>query len=95
LVSDGRPLVILSVNPGELAAMPTAAQLIQPSPVANTELAFLNLVTNWGAVPVWILRAGEFDAMARSLRLNLLRLHAEHEVLVPMVGGPGLTCTDA
>lgn len=87
LVSHGRPLVVVEATPLEVGELPASARLIEPTPVDGTTLAFLYVASPWGPLPAWILvDRGAASPLARSLRLSLLRLHADHEVLDLVLG---------
>jgi len=81
LVEAGRPLVVIQLAPGEIFDAPPGATLLDPVATGGVRLAFLWLQTGPGPVPFWIIQGGGDPARARSLRLCLLRLHAEQQAV--------------
>lgn len=82
LVQFGRPVVIAEFDDGEVLALPKHAQAIGGTVTGDAELVFYDERTRGGRVPVWVLRRGTTpEPVLRSLRLCLLRLHAERECL--------------
>jgi hypothetical protein len=81
LVEPGSPTMILALQPRDRFAPPAGAQQIASQDVGGSELAFFRLKTDFGYLPVWVMRTGADQVRARSLRLCLMRLHAEQECL--------------
>jgi hypothetical protein len=83
LVEDGRPLVLVEYDPWEVNALPSEAIHIDPTRTHGAGLAFGWTSTKWGvAIGTWYIKRGDADPrQLRSLRLCLLRLHAEQEAL--------------
>ena len=87
LVQFGLPTVIAEFSEGELPRFPAGVTKVDGVIAGDTTLGFLNLRTVWGPVPIWLLRRGGTPEQAlRSLRLCLLRLHAERESLNLVIG---------
>jgi hypothetical protein len=81
-VIDGRPLLIIELENAELQQLPTRSRLVEPAEVGGANLAFQFIQTPYGRIGTWyIVRHRANDEMLRKLRLCLLRLHAEREIL--------------
>jgi hypothetical protein len=82
LVSGATPVAVVEVGASEVAKLPSSAVEIKPADVHGARVAFMWMTTPRGTVPTWLLSAGDSPPERfRSLRLCLLRLHAEREVL--------------
>lgn len=82
LVASATPVAVIECESDEVAKLPAAVRVVDPSDVHGAMLAFTWTKTPRGPVPTWLLGAGEAAPnQLRSLRLCLLRLHAEREVL--------------
>lgn len=84
LVEEGRPLIFLDLERerSEPVHWPEGFTRVDPDSVCGADLAFGWLDSHYGPVGVWILAPGKAKpAGLRSLRLCLLRLHAEQEAL--------------
>lgn len=82
IVEDGRPLVVVELEPGELEGPLEETRGVDPARVGGADLAFARLRLDWGPIGVWLLRPGTASrGSLRGLRLCLLRLHAERECL--------------
>jgi hypothetical protein len=86
-VEDGNPILIVELSPEEWTEPPDAFQRINPEQLGGARLAF-----GWvealpdSVVGMWVLSPGNADAETiRALRLCLLRLHAEQEVLATVI----------
>lgn len=78
LVRHGRPMVVAEFDQDEVTAFPKNARVIAGVISGDAEIAFFDRLP----VPVWLLRRGTVaEPVLRSLRLCLLRLHAERECL--------------
>ncbi len=81
IVDYGNPIVIAELEPGE-SLEPLPGCVLDKSLVGGVEAAIFRIRTTWGPVTVCVLRAGDATPAAlRNLRLCVLRLHAEREVL--------------
>jgi hypothetical protein len=81
-VEDGRPLVIIEFEESELQELPTQAQVVDLHMGGGVTLAFTWLKTPAGLIGTWFVRhVSMYMDPLRRLRLCLLRLHAEREVL--------------
>jgi hypothetical protein len=82
LVGYGRPTVVAEFDDAEVLALPQGARPIEDANLSDAELVFYGQTTSMGPVPAWLLRRGKTpEPVLRSLRLCLLRLHAEGECL--------------
>jgi hypothetical protein len=84
LVEAGSPLVLVEVEPGETlaAARPEGFLEVPTDGVLGAGVEFGRVRTRGGTVGVWILHPWHATPeQLRSLRLCLLRLHAEQEAL--------------
>jgi hypothetical protein len=81
LVEPGRPLMIVDLHPKEQFVPPPGARKVYRWDTGGSDLAFLRMRTDFGALPLWITHRRKDPARARSLRLCLLRVHAEQECL--------------
>ena len=82
LVEDGTPLLVMEMADGEPYSVPAQATHVDPNEIGGARAAFLWLKVAPGKVPVWLLGRGDATAThLRSLRLCLLRLHAEQQAL--------------
>jgi len=80
LVEAGAPLAVVELD--ERPALPRRAVVIEPESVQGTFLAFTRVRTTLGVVGCWFLaRHSAEPGYVRTLRLTLLRLHAEQETL--------------
>jgi hypothetical protein len=86
LVEVGNPVLVVELDP-EVAwqSGPPGFDRIASEKVRGCELYFGRVRTKSATVATWILRAGKDRALDRLLRLCLLRLHAEQEVLDIMI----------
>jgi hypothetical protein len=82
LVEDGLPLLVVELDDDEPFTVPNAATTVDPAKVGGAQAVFMWLRSTAGQVPVWFLARGTAsDDHLRSLRLCLLRLHAEQQAL--------------
>jgi hypothetical protein len=82
LVEDGVPLVVIGLDDQELPELPESVRLIDPANVHGASLGFTWLRTQHGTIGAWLLAYGSASReQLRSLRVCLLRLHAERQVL--------------
>ena len=84
LVETGNPLIILELESFEadFPLIPDGFVSIPADKALGANLAYGRLKTRSGIVSTWILQQGKSTQnISRSLRLNLLRLHAEQEAL--------------
>jgi len=87
LVQFGLPMAIAEFDDIELTGFPDEVAMVDSAIAGDAELGFLNLRTSWGPIPIWLLRRGTTpEAELRSLRLCLMRLHAERECLELVIG---------
>lgn len=84
-VEPGRPMIVVELHPREPFTPPDGARQISAAEVGDCQLAFLRMETDSGYVPMWIMRRGRDPSRARSLRLCLMRLHAEQECLEAVI----------
>ncbi len=81
VVEYGNPLVIVEVERRESVEVPSDAALDR-SLLSGVNAAFFRIKTEWGPVAVGVLSSdGASSDALRKVRLCLLRLHAEREVL--------------
>lgn len=82
-VSSGSPFILLEHTPDELITLPAVARTILDSNSASVNLAHYWIKHKGRSIRAWIIgRTRQTDRlMARNLRVNLLRLNAEHECL--------------
>ena len=73
-------MLIIQLRADEAFEAPPGATQLAPDVLGGVRAAFVWLQTAPGVVPMWILQGGD-PARARSLRLCLLRLHAEQQAL--------------
>lgn len=87
LVCPGRPLLLIELSGGEGAGlsdpfMPGSFVPINPMKARGAKISFGRLSTTAGVVAAWVIQRGVADRLdLRSLRLCLMRLHAEQESL--------------
>lgn len=82
MVEAGNPVALIETNGFDSAALPHSVHVLDAKRMSGANVAFTWLQTEWGEVPTWILHLGSAEpAQLRSLRLCLLRLHAEQEAL--------------
>jgi len=87
LVCPGRPLVLVELSHSESQAipdpfLPDSFTTIDPTRIRTARASFGRLRTKAGVVDMWVIRRGDAQKIdLRSLRLCLLRLHAEQEAL--------------
>jgi hypothetical protein len=82
LVEAGSPLLLIELEGNELTEWPSAFLQVKSDDIQGGDLAFGRIKTDWGYIPIWVLGPGQADRdQLRSLRLCLLRLHAEREAL--------------
>ncbi len=81
-VSSCPPIVLVECPARWLRQLPEGFARIASNKAGNIDLAFGRVASPWGPVGVWLLGHGKDRVEhVRSLRLCLLRLHAEQEVL--------------
>ena len=81
-VSAGEPQILIEYTGNELAKLPYSSREVNPKDLGGAELSYLWLEYRHRTYGVWFLN--KFSAnpdLVRRLRLGLLRLHAEHQVL--------------
>lgn len=82
LVQFGRPTVMVEFDDDEIDGLPAGARELPDVVRGDAALAFYRQRISSDQVPVWVLRRGTArEPILRSLRLCLLRLHAERECL--------------
>jgi hypothetical protein len=82
LVGVGAPVMFIECRAHWNEELPRGFVHIEPDKVGEVDLAFGRKDTPWGRLCVWLLGHGKARTMSiRNLRLCLLRLHAEQEVL--------------
>jgi hypothetical protein len=82
LVESGMPLVLVEFGRGEVKRLPRGVQSVDAAKVHGANLAFAWIKTAKATVPAWFVTQGRASSQElRSLRLSLLRLHAEREAL--------------
>jgi hypothetical protein len=82
LVEGGMPLVVVEFQRGEVKRLPPQFRAVNVAQTEGAELAFAWLKLEQGTIPVWFLGRGSASPQSlRSLRLCLLRLHAERVAL--------------
>jgi TIR domain len=87
LVVPGELAVICEYDEDSLGPLPGYARSIDPAHVGGVGLAWLSLEYHGRAIGVWLLNAKGVDAAtARRLRLGLMRVHAECQVLKRVLG---------
>jgi hypothetical protein len=85
VVEPGRPMLVVELHPREPFKAPGGAHRIDAAQAGDCDLAFVRMETDFGYVPTWIMRRGHDPSRARSLRLCLMRLHAEQECLEAVI----------
>ena len=81
-VKDGRPVLIVEFDLAEISKLPAQVQIVDPHKVGGVQLGFTWLRGSAGLVGAWFIRRDKSNSLGhRRLRLCLLRLHAEREVL--------------
>ena len=82
LVANGQPLVLFEYSSEECGALPARAQRIDSRMLSGVDLAYLWVQYRGRRVGIWLLRNdGAPPDVIRRVRVALLRLHAEHQVL--------------
>ena len=82
LVEPGYPVALVETDRFDIRSDQRSVRVIDPNGIFGANLAHASLRTQWGDVGTWILNRGNATPLQiRSLRLCLLRLHAEQEVL--------------
>lgn len=82
LVGDGVPMLVVEFQDHEPFATPKQAKIVDPGKVGGARAVFMWVKSKAGQVPVWFLARGNAsEAHVRSLRLCILRLHAEQQAL--------------
>jgi hypothetical protein len=82
LVAPCEPVLLIEHTREELGALPQGTQTVDPQQVGGADLSFLRLEYRRRQVGLWFLRRDSIDStVARRLRLVLLRLHAEQQIL--------------
>ena len=82
LVTPGRPVVLVEYEDCEVSDLPYRVSTSDPNQLGGVQLSFLWFEHRGSEVGVWFLcREGIDPKVVRRLRLGLLRLHAEHQVL--------------
>ncbi len=82
LVAAGRPITIIEYAKSEVAQLPVDVELVDPAQIDGATLGFARIWIGSGFVGAWFLCRDGVDAdQLRKLRLCLLRLNAEREVL--------------
>ena len=81
-MSPGDPLLLLEYRKEEIAELPYAVRTINPSQIGGANLAFTWLGYKGRSYACWFLcKDGIGTLLSRRIRLGLMRLHAEHQVL--------------
>lgn len=82
LVAGGVPVVLIECKTLWIEALPADFVRVPVRSTKGVRLAFGRLSTQWGSMDVWVLGTSLAPSKAiRDLRLCLLRLHAEQQVL--------------
>ena len=82
MVGVGAPVMLIETRAHWNQKLPKEFVHIEPSKVGMVDLAYGRVSTPWGPISTWILGHGKARTSdIRNLRLCLLRLHAEQEVL--------------
>jgi hypothetical protein len=88
IVADGPPIVLIECRSYWIDRLPKNFIRVNPASAAYVNLAFGRMKTAWGPLGVWILgHERAYAEECRSLRLCLLRLHGEQEVLDIVLNG--------
>jgi len=86
-VADGLPIALIECRSHWIERLPKNFIRVNPASAAQVNLAFGRMKTQWGPLGVWFLgHERAYAEESRSLRLCLLRLHAEQEVLDIVLG---------
>ena len=87
LVGPGEVAVICEYDDESLGPLPGYARSIDPAHVGGAGLAWLSLDYHGRAIGVWLINAkGINAATVRRLRLGLMRVHAEFQILKRVLG---------
>ncbi len=87
LVEAGQPVILVELSPEEMsedaiATIPDGFTVVKETSINGAKALFCRLNSPVGIVSTWIIQKGSATAQQlRSLRLCLIRLHAEREVL--------------
>lgn len=82
LVESGMPVVIVEYERDEVVHLPKGVRMLDPGKAHGAQLGFAWISTVKGSVATWFISQGSSsEAQLRSLRLCLMRLHAEQEAL--------------
>jgi len=82
LVVPGESILLVEYTADEVDSLPGNAQVVDPQRIGGAKLAFLWLDYRHRQFGLWFLEKDNVErALSRRLRLGLLRLHAEHQVL--------------
>jgi hypothetical protein len=84
MVAIGAPVAIVEVASGD-APLPRGFREVACSLPPSVRLAFGQHRMPWGDIDAWVVRGGEPREMVRGLRICLLRLHAEQQVLAAVL----------
>ncbi|MBI2360057.1 MAG: hypothetical protein HYV04_14380 [Deltaproteobacteria bacterium] len=86
-VVQGVPVVLIECRSHWISRLPKNFVRVGSESAAYVNLAFGRMQTPWGPLGVWLLGHQQaYTTESRSLRLCLLRLHAEQEVLDIVLG---------
>ncbi len=86
-VLHGAPVMLIECRSHWISKLPGNFVRVNPASAAHVNLAFGRINTEWGPLGVWVLGYEKaYLTESRSLRLCLLRLHAEQEVLDAVLG---------
>jgi hypothetical protein len=81
-VIDAPPLVIVEFNDHEIDSLPAEARLVDPALVNGAHIGFVHITLSGTKFGAWFVqRRGASDDALRRLRLCILRLNAERQVL--------------
>ncbi len=82
LVAGGTPVVLIECKSAAIEDLPKEFVRIPPAGTSGVQLAFGRLHTRYGEIDAWVLGTSQaLSKPIRNLRLCLLRLHAEQQVL--------------
>lgn len=82
LVGAGLPMMLIELDDDADFKPPPRANVLDPAKVGGCDVAFTRFGSNEWLAPLWIVRRGQDQQQAKSLRANLLRLHAEKEAIL-------------
>ncbi len=82
LILAGEPILLIDYSGDEVDALPAGSRRVESDLVGGADLAFYWLEYRRRTMGLWFLRSDSVEAtVARRLRIELMRLHAEHQIL--------------